>query len=591
MDVTSYYKNRIEEFSKLESHYFNKEKKIPFIRLAIIIFSILFFYIIFSFNIFIAIAFLVVAIVGFIIVVKYDDSLISKNKYYNNLKIINEKELKHIENNEYSYPNGSSYINNEHWYSSDLDLFGNFSLFQYINRTTLKFSSDILADWLLNKANNEEIKLRQESILELKNKIDWRQDLIIAGLKNNAENNDVQKILGWIKEPSVFINKKSFILVCKVLPVITIISITLSFVYIPVVIPILLVFLHLLIINNTKNNIKIIHAQVSKNVNLLKAYTDIISVIEKEKFQSQTLQLLCNNIKNASQSIKYLTKILNNLDFRFNILVHPIINTLFLFDFHNVVKLERWKQNNVHNTVKWFLSVGEFEVLSSFANLSFNNPDWVFPKISAHHFIIKAKNIGHPLLNQKQRVCNDFELTGNSKINLITGSNMSGKSTFLRTVGLNIVLASIGSCVCAKEFVLSPIQVLTSMRINDSLEENTSSFFAELKRIELIIKLTEQKEKVFLLLDEILRGTNSNDRHIGSIALIKQLIKNEAIGIVATHDIPLSELSLELPNNIENFNFDVKVNDNELFFDYKLNNGICKSLNASILMRKMGIKI
>jgi DNA mismatch repair ATPase MutS len=148
-----------------------------------------------------------------------------------------------------------------------------------------------------------------------------------------------------------------------------------------------------------------------------------------------------------------------------------------------------------------------------------------------------------------------------------------------------------GSCVCAEKFMISPVTVLTSMRIVDSLEENTSSFYAELKRLETIIKTVEQKENVFLLLDEILKGTNSNDRHIGSMALIKQLIKTDAVGIIATHDIALSGLSSEMPDNIENFNFDVQVENEELFFDYKLYKGVCKSLNASILMKKMGINI
>jgi DNA mismatch repair ATPase MutS len=182
-------------------------------------------------------------------------------------------------------------------------------------------------------------------------------------------------------------------------------------------------------------------------------------------------------------------------------------------------------------------------------------------------------------------------MDGTGKIILITGSNMSGKSTFLRTCGVNIVLAMTGAPVCSVLFEMSPVTVFTSMRINDSLEENISSFYAELKRLASIIKSVESNEKVFLLLDEILRGTNSDDRHIGSVALIRQLIANKAAGILATHDLGLSYLKEELPAGIENYNFDVKIENDELFFDYHLNKGICKSLNASILMKKMGIHI
>jgi DNA mismatch repair ATPase MutS len=199
--------------------------------------------------------------------------------------------------------------------------------------------------------------------------------------------------------------------------------------------------------------------------------------------------------------------------------------------------------------------------------------------------------MGHPLIPKSRRICNDLKISNTGTMVLVTGSNMSGKSTFLRTCGVNIVLAMAGAPVCAKKMTVSHVLVFTSMRIIDSLEENTSSFYAELKRLANIIQTVENKEKVFLLLDEILRGTNSNDRHIGSVALIKQMIKNNAIGIIATHDLALSQMENELPHQIDNYNFDVKIENDELYFDYKLNQGICKSLNASILMKKMGIKI
>ncbi len=213
------------------------------------------------------------------------------------------------------------------------------------------------------------------------------------------------------------------------------------------------------------------------------------------------------------------------------------------------------------------------------------------PKVTQEYFELEAKDMGHPLIPEERRVCNSITISSGGKTVLVTGSNMSGKSTFLRTCGVNIVLALAGAPVCAAAFTVSHVQVFSSMRISDSLEDNTSSFYAELKRLAAIIKEAEHNPRLFLLLDEILRGTNSNDRYIGSVALIRQLIGYETVSVVATHDLKLADLAEELPEKIDNYHFDVKIDGEELYFDYQLNPGICTSMNASILMKKMGIKI
>jgi DNA mismatch repair ATPase MutS len=235
--------------------------------------------------------------------------------------------------------------------------------------------------------------------------------------------------------------------------------------------------------------------------------------------------------------------------------------------------------------------MAEIEVLSSMANLAYNNPGWAMPAIVDEYFILKAKNAGHPLIPEKRRITNTFEINEAGQVLLVTGSNMAGKSTFLRTCGINSVLAFSGAPVCADAFSISLVQVLSSMRISDSLEDNTSSFYAELKRLSLIIREAEHTQRVLLLLDEILRGTNSNDRYLGSQALIRQLISYGSVSIVATHDLRLADLAKELPGKITNCHFDVKIEGEELYFDYKLTPGICTSMNASILMKKMGIRM
>jgi DNA mismatch repair ATPase MutS len=252
--------------------------------------------------------------------------------------------------------------------------------------------------------------------------------------------------------------------------------------------------------------------------------------------------------------------------------------------------LNKWKATNKTVLPKAFSAIAEFEVINSLATLHFNQPDWALPDF-ADYFTLQGKAIGHPLLAASKRVTSDFSLHGKGKIALITGSNMAGKSTFLRSLAVNTVLAQMGAPVCAASFTLSAMDVMSSMRIADNLAENTSTFYAELKKLESIITAVKQQKPMFVLLDEILRGTNSLDRHIGSKALIRQLIKEQAVAIIATHDIELTKLQEEFGKAIENYHFDVQVAHDELFFDYKLKHGVCHSLNASLLMKKIGIEL
>jgi DNA mismatch repair ATPase MutS len=279
-----------------------------------------------------------------------------------------------------------------------------------------------------------------------------------------------------------------------------------------------------------------------------------------------------------------------------NPLVFLPLNTFSFWDLQQVLSLEKWKKENKEHIDDWFHSLAEIESLSSLANLSFNNPDWTFPGISQDHGTFMANSLGHPLIPKEKLVTNSFSTESSNGLNLITGSNMAGKSTFLRSVGVNVVLAMMGSAVYAKSFTVSNMKVISSMRVSDNLEENTSTFYAELKKLKEVIEAVYQNEKVFLLLDEILRGTNSADRHAGSKALIKQLIQHNAVGLIATHDLELAKLAddpiaIGFPSKLHNYHFDVQVTGDELYFDYKLKRGICTSMNASLLMKKIGIEL
>jgi DNA mismatch repair ATPase MutS len=356
----------------------------------------------------------------------------------------------------------------------------------------------------------------------------------------------------------------------------------------------MLIFIHFLILHRLKSLVSSAYYNLSGKVGMLNNYSALIKTIESADFRSKKLselqKLYLFNGRKASDALKELSQVVKNLDIRFHPMYHIPLNLLTFWDIHWLMKAERWKKQHRNQMEQWFASMAEFEALSSFANAFHNNPDWSFPEIS-EAFKIEAKEAGHPLILSDKRVPSDFSIDSKGKVMLITGSNMAGKSTFLRTAGVNMVLAMAGSAVCAAHFKVPPVKVFTSMRIADSLEENTSSFYAELKRLNTLIKLVEHEKNVFFLLDEILRGTNSGDRHIGSMALIRQLVRKQSTGMIATHDLELAKLEEEQKGKVENYHFDVQVENEHLYFDYRLHPGVCKSLNASVLMKKMGIEI
>jgi DNA mismatch repair ATPase MutS len=327
----------------------------------------------------------------------------------------------------------------------------------------------------------------------------------------------------------------------------------------------------------------------------LEVLSDSVQLIERTNFTSLHLQELQKKFKQesskASAQLKQLKSILERLDLRFNIVIFIPLDVLLQWDLQQVMALEKWKEENHKQVTSWFTALGEFEALSSLATLNFNHPGWTFPVLKAEHFFIEGKDIGHPLIPPAKCVTNPIHIEQQGGLMLVTGSNMAGKSTYLRSIGINTVLTMAGAPVCASYFCLSPVQVISSMRIADNLEESTSTFYAELKKLKTIINKVNNNEKVFILLDEILRGTNSFDRHTGSAALIKQLIKHKAAAIIATHDVELAKMKNEHPENILNYHFDVQVSNDELYFDYRLKEGICTSLNASILMKKIGIEL
>lgn len=512
------------------------------------------------------------------------------------LVVINENEIKRVNGSFSDLDHGLSYLDTHHAYAPDIDLFGSNSLFQLLVRSKLSGTKELITSWLLQKSTKEDIEERQAAIQELASDTEWRQNLTAYGYHGDQKNekyaNVVVSLIQWIDLKLGRIDKPFWGIMRYVMPAISLailIGINTAnwpyqWIYLPILINLALLsvlFKPLLEITNEFGNI----------ADFLKGYEHVIIEIENKSFRSPLLARLHHQLKaenqTASSSIKGLRRILMFLLSRANILYLPF-NVLFLLDVNWLLMAIRWKKKNIHQVQDWFDAVHQIDALSDLASYAFANPAFNFPLVSEQEHLLVAEQMGHPLIKPTQRVSNDFDLSGKGQLGLVTGSNMSGKSTFLRTIGVNLVLAQMGAPVCAKKFELSLVQLFTSMRTQDNLEENVSSFYAELKRLKQLLDLLQQGEPIFYMLDEILKGTNSEDRHKGALSLIDQLIQENCRGLISTHDIQLSSLSKD-HTRIQNMSFNSSIVDDEIIFDYKLTLAPCGSFNASKLMEKMGI--
>ena len=590
------YDKQIEELNAVEKKLQKRKRLLAWLRFLSLSVSFIALWQLWQVGIAIAFVIFFVFLGSFLFFVVKD--LKNKDEIENTRLLIqiNKQEIGILKHHFSDMPDGLQLKPEHHVYANDLDLFGKASIYQYINRTTSEQGNQILADWLLIPSAPEIILQRQEAAKELSSLVEWRHQLRAHGITNPVTSTGGKKIETWLKSKNKFINYRFWTITQYCFPVITLSALTLhlleilsSSLFYP------LVILFFFIAFTITKAIKSEYLQLNKIVPELETLQNSIRWIENKSFHSDLMNQLKNNFKSetdkASASIKDLKKILERFDYRFNPLVHIPLNTFFLWDLQQITTLEKWKSGNIRTVSVWFNALADTEALVTIATLAFNHPDWSYPSLSTEQGVFFADNLGHPLIPIEKRVVNSFATAGEKQLCLITGSNMAGKSTFLRSIGVNMVLAMMGAPTCCRQLKVSPVKVISSMRVNDNLEENTSTFYAELKKLKQIIDAVNNHENVFFLLDEILRGTNSADRQIGSIALIKQLIRQNATGLIATHDLELAKLSSEFPDNLHNYHFDVQVKDEELYFDYKLKRGVCTSMNASLLMKKIGIDL
>jgi hypothetical protein len=590
------YNTRIRELAILLSSLNNKKNRFAWMRFFCVMTAFLAAYLLWPSGILIAISAFIVFFAAFLRIVVLD--IKNKNRIENTTTLIdiNKEEIKIAEHQFTHRDDGSRFLPAIHSYASDLDVFGRASLYQYLNRTTSEQGNKLFSNWLLEPSAETDIQQRQYAAKELAGKIEWRQQLQAFGIKDHLTITTEEKIKSWLKEKNNFSGNSLWRILRFLLPAVSLLSLLLCITgIIPTPVFFGIAFIFFIISGAISKRIMPIYDNLNKIAPQVETLSESAQWIETTSFNSEILQRLQKSFytgnKKASADISHLKSILDRFDIRLNPLVFIPLNTLLFWDLQQAFALENWKEQHKEKAVQWFKSLAEVEAICSVANISFNHPQWCFPVLSNEPGKLSAAELGHPLIDERKRINNSFSAVGLNELALVTGSNMAGKSTFLRSIGVNIVLAMMGAPVCAKSFTLYPVKVMSSMRIADNLEESTSTFYAELKKLKSIIQAVNQNEKIFILLDEILRGTNSLDRHTGSNALIRQLIHNNAAGIIATHDIELAKLAEEFPANIHNYHFDVQVANDELFFDYKLKEGVCQSMNASILMRKIGIEM
>lgn len=568
--------------------------RISMLRLALFIAGIAGLYFFFNQTTLLIVCICLTFLPLFILVKIHNRFFIRKEWLETQARIIQE-ELQALSGDYSSFEDGKEYVNPEHPYSFDLDIFGRRSLFQSINRTCTFFGKVRLAEWLQNHLHEKtSIEKRQEMIREISEHTLFREQFRVAGLVHHGQSSDGEKIQVWSQSPAQYLHAgwvKALIWgvpVINSLLLITSLAGWTSFSWLGLSFGIFLVLSFGIIKRATY-----IQETYGKQLKSLNGYARLIALAKAEEWKSAGMQELMErfnlNGQSPVQALQQLSKELDRLDLRNNQFLYVLLEGSIFFQLQEIVRIERWKVRYGQHISEWLETVGELDALCSLGTFAYNHPQYTYPELTEKPFCFLATQMGHPLMPASQCVKNDATIPSRPFFLIITGANMAGKSTYLRTIGVNYLLACIGAPVCCERLRLHPNQLITSLRTSDSLSDNESYFFAELKRLKRIIDLLNQGQQLFIILDEILKGTNSMDKQKGSFDLIRQFMQLKANGIIATHDLLLGSLIKQFPEEIRNYCFEADIKENELTFSYKLREGVAQNMNACFLMKKMGI--
>lgn len=593
------YHERIEFFSGQLAGLKKSDRIFSLVKLLLVLAIILILSRVFRINQEYQLSVVFFFVLFFVIVAFGHETVLKKVKHNRTLKRINENELIYLRQ---GFPrgveNGEEYKDRDHAYTGDMDIFGEKGIFHYLNRSVTEMGRRCLADWLSVGAGVEEIMKRQEGVKELAGKIDLRQSVVAHGYSLDDSAKKLDGLFTFLGEKPFVLTSRGIKVLMVVGPVLTVGAFVAMAVGVPFLVPLLFFVGQLWVARVFFKRVSRVYKLTTQCAKVLKGYGKIIEDIEKGEYESGVLKSLKERLTIqgdgmvASFGIKKLGVLLEWFDVRRSGSMHFFLNHTLMWDLHCVYRIEKWRARVGGSVPGWFSVIGEFEALSSLASLCFNNPGWAMPEVVEGVFMLVGRDLGHPLIGEEERVCNDVvineagEEAGNLLI--VTGPNMAGKSTFLRTVGVNMVLAFAGGPVCGRGLRVTRVKLYTSMQTSDSLDKHLSLFYAELQRLKMILDGMSRGESVFFIIDEMLKGTNALDRQKGAIAMLSQLIRGKANGIVATHDLELTKLQ---HSHIVNTHFDGTVEGDKLAFDYRLKEGTCTSFNALVLMKQMGIDL
>ena len=586
------YKDYLTEYSGVLKQLHIRSNWIAGLRLLSVLTIATMIYLYFKIHLSWTLIIAALALVAFFFLINIHARISRKKDIHQALVDLNATEIDYLQEGKLPFENGIEFSDLNHFYDYDLDVFGENGLFQNLNRTTTFVGKKQLAMSLLGHLPAAKIKEHQLAINELSEKVEWRQQFTAVGKLTEDKKSAYEKLILWAKSATNkiqnLINVSTFLL-----PLITIVLFVVFIVTRDVQFRTYLVYFilaNLFLLGRHVKKINLELESVGLQFQTLKNYAVLFRRIENEEFKSSLLQNLKQKLSysnlTASSYVSDLARRLNDLESMKNVFGAILMNGLVLYHMHSYRRLLKWKEDHADEIEQWLDVIGKFEALNSLANLAYNNENFVYPTINGDS-IIKFEALGHPLIDSKVRVDNSIDFSQKHFV-ILTGSNMSGKSTFLRTLGVNMILTGAGAPICAQEANVHPMPILVSMRLSDSLSDNESYFFAEVKRLKAIMDEIENKQ-CFVLLDEILRGTNSDDKRAGTKEVIRKLISKKAIGMIATHDLEVCSVTKEYPEVLANKRFEVEIVNNELNFDYKIKEGICQNKNASFLMKKMGV--
>lgn len=540
----------------------------------------------------------IISLIIFIFLIKYHSDISYRLNKIKNLILINKKYINRIEGNWSDFQDlGEDALDLDHPYISDLDVFGKNSLFQLINTTNTFSGRKKLIELLKNEEKTPtNIVKRQNAVRELSEKLEFCEELESENNFNKKNTKNPSSLLAYAENTDRLFKNSYIKPVVYFLPIFTILFCALTiimnikiFYY---VIPVIFI-IHALMNFVSYTNISSLLGSIEGFNDDLQAYANSLKLIENENFKDEYLNKLKDNLffenKSSSQVMGDLTKIINNVNLKHNFLIYFVLNLIIFWDFRCLFALENWKSKYGKLISQYIDALADFETISSLSVLTHLDTEYSFPTFTDKNLVVKAADLGHPLINNESRISNSVAIEDN--IFIVTGSNMSGKTTFLRTIGVNLVLAYAGAPICGKSMECSLMDIFTSMRINDNLMEGSSTFYVELMRIKKIIDNLKKKEPMIFLIDEIFRGTNSKDRIIGAKSVLKNLDTPWVCGLISTHDFELCDLEYNNKSKIKNYHFSESYSENKIHFDYKLREGRCNSTNAKYLMKMVGIDI